>query len=78
MLDFSNENQFLAQAYSAMIHTDIRFPNDDSRQGNKYTECINLAENVINGMPAEIKEQYKNLLACILKRNILILMIKTV
>ena len=69
MLDFSNENKFLAQAYSAMIRTDIRFPNDNSRQGDKYTECINLAENVFNGMPAEIKEQYKNLLACILEKK---------
>lgn len=65
MIDFSNENKFLAQAYSAMIHTDIRFPNDNSREGDKYTECIDLAENIFNGMSEEAKEYYKDLLACI-------------
>lgn len=67
MTDFSNipENNFLAKAYRGMIRTDICFPKDNSRQDGRYTECIDLAENVFNGMPEEIKEYYKTLLACI-------------
>lgn len=74
MPDFSNikesdfwGNNFLAQAYRCMSCNDVCFIKDKNHQGER--EYIDLAENVFNGMPEEIKKQYKDLLAYIIERK---------
>lgn len=61
---YAYDDQFLGQAYRAMIPNTICVIKDNNNEGREY---IDLATYVFKGMPAEVKQQYKELLERIME-----------
>ena len=61
---YAYDDEFLGQAYRAMLPNTICVIKDNNNAGREY---IDLAAYVFKGMPGEIKQQYKELLKNIMK-----------